>query len=363
MMPNICNLDVDTATPPVHMRWCRVIKSDALQSAPRMIERVWAALQLLDPAVSPAPADGLGEFSGDRLHLKWCAQSQGEFFTTEVLDMQQQSLWQLSVTPVKGIGQIAIVRTVWNSVNPQAPCQALVQLWEQVFSGITEPDDIRPKSEPHFLALLGTAISPAGMSSLLDDSVQVEQLQSDLEYWRGLAKKQAVLLKSAMPADTKFEYIPQSSTGQPESAREWRLDELDEWAAIHADKIMIIPRAIAAAKRSHYENPALVFTCLDILANVYPTTKLGQIERDVMKRQLEELGVAIGGSVDPSVAGEKGDQYFIRVGGRRRFLDQHMGKGSARDERFTMRIYFTWDQEVEKVIVGWLPSHLETGRA
>ena len=52
--------------------------------------------------------------------------------------------------------------------------------------------------------------------------------------------------------------------------------------------------------------------------------------------------------------------YFIRLGGRRRFLDQHLGKGSARDPRYCMRIYFCWDEDTNRVVIGHMPSHLPT---
>lgn len=56
-----------------------------------------------------------------------------------------------------------------------------------------------------------------------------------------------------------------------------------------------------------------------------------------------------------------GDPYFIRLGGRR-FLDTHLGKGSARDPtvRPTLRIYFCWDEDKRRVVIGHMPSHLPT---
>ena len=38
----------------------------------------------------------------------------------------------------------------------------------------------------------------------------------------------------------------------------------------------------------------------------------------------------------------------------------HLCKGNARDPRFCMRIYFFYDENTQKVIVGHMPSHLPT---
>lgn len=138
----------------------------------------------------------------------------------------------------------------------------------------------------------------------------------------------------------------------------WELRDLDDWAAVNSDRIIVLPRAIAAAKRSEYASPELAFAALELLAGTYRQVKIGEAPRERLLQELRTLGLDIGGSVDPSRAGAEGDEYFVRWRGRRRFLDQHLGKGVSRDPRFTLRVYFTWDDEDGVVVVGWLPSHL-----
>jgi len=74
--------------------------------------------------------------------------------------------------------------------------------------------------------------------------------------------------------------------------------------------------------------------------------------------QLAAEELQLEGSVAPSVAGEQGDAYFVSWKGRRRFMDLHLRKGGGRDERYCLRVYFFWDEQLQKVVVGWLPSHL-----
>lgn len=143
-----------------------------------------------------------------------------------------------------------------------------------------------------------------------------------------------------------------------EAPRPWKLSELAEWAEENADRILIMPRAIAECKKSEYANAALFYECLELLAETYRLVKLGLMARETLKEQAVKLGLEIGGSVEPSRAGSCGDEYFVRYGGRRRFLDQHLASGSSRQGRFCLRVYFFWDEELKRVVVGSAPGHL-----
>ncbi len=35
-------------------------------------------------------------------------------------------------------------------------------------------------------------------------------------------------------------------------------------------------------------------------------------------------------------------------------------KGISREARYCFRLYFCYDEETQQVVVGWLPSHLDT---
>lgn len=139
--------------------------------------------------------------------------------------------------------------------------------------------------------------------------------------------------------------------------------DLAGWAAENSDRIIVLGRAVNAAKKSEYQDAPTLYAALEVLASTYPAVKAGSKPRECLKDELLALGIEIGGSVDPGRAGQAGEEYFVRWRGRRRFLDQHLKKGANRDPRFTLRIYFTWDDDMEKVIVGWLPSHLSNSKS
>jgi hypothetical protein len=82
-----------------------------------------------------------------------------------------------------------------------------------------------------------------------------------------------------------------------------------------------------------------------------------------LNKALAETGCGLRGSAGMSVAGAEGDSYFVNWSGRRRFLDLHITRGGGRDQRYCMRIYFFWDADSQKVVVGHLPSHLNNSLA
>lgn len=41
-------------------------------------------------------------------------------------------------------------------------------------------------------------------------------------------------------------------------------------------------------------------------------------------------------------------------------LDRHLRKGTGRNPRECMRIYFFWSDEDSQVVIGFLPAHLDT---
>jgi len=80
--------------------------------------------------------------------------------------------------------------------------------------------------------------------------------------------------------------------------------------------------------------------------------------------KLREIGLDLSPSISSSQAGEEGDEYWVAypIGSqdKKRLLDLHLTKGVSREARFCLRIYFFWDDEAKRVVIGWLPGHLDT---
>lgn len=121
-------------------------------------------------------------------------------------------------------------------------------------------------------------------------------------------------------------------------------------------------RAIQAVKKSQLEDMRLIYRAMLLLRDYYvPMKREGGLEKKAQyERKCVELGVVEEPTFSGERWGEQGDTYKVRHAGRPRFLDRHLKKGNSRDERYCFRLYFFWDEDNEQVVVGWLPSHLQT---
>lgn len=81
-------------------------------------------------------------------------------------------------------------------------------------------------------------------------------------------------------------------------------------------------------------------------------------QRAAFNAALAELGVDESASISDQRAGEQGDEYEVTFRGQRRMLDRHLRKGNSKDEAYSLRIYYFWDDTAQEVVIGWLPSHL-----
>ena len=146
------------------------------------------------------------------------------------------------------------------------------------------------------------------------------------------------------------------------------LAELERWVAKNlSERLLILPPALHNAKNSAFDDPDLVYRSLKLLAEEYWELRVkgGPERKRKWHSALEDLGLTIAPSISKSRAGEQRGEYYVSypVGsspGNTRFLEQHLKKGNDRDERFCFRLYFFWDKTRRLVVVGWLPSHLET---
>lgn len=129
-------------------------------------------------------------------------------------------------------------------------------------------------------------------------------------------------------------------------------------------RLMLHPRALQGIKKAAYEDVSTVYKSLLLLAGEYRNMRLGH--EGAMKAWEDGLGhmdLRFGGSITKERAGEHGMTYFVKYplgGSQNQFIEFHLRKGSTKDDRYCMGIYFFWDEDTQQVVVGWLPSHLDT---
>lgn len=138
-------------------------------------------------------------------------------------------------------------------------------------------------------------------------------------------------------------------------------EEIDEWTQTNfPGRLLLLNRAARTAKKSPFNNPELVFRCLDRLARQYVDARR---EGKAVDTVFDDLGVSLERTGDPNRLSQWKEKYFVPHRGVSRFLEYHLKRGSDHNETNTLRIYFFYDEDDEQIIVGHLPSHLTNSQS
>ena len=140
------------------------------------------------------------------------------------------------------------------------------------------------------------------------------------------------------------------------------LEDLGQWAESNlAGRLVLTPRALRSASRSEHAEPEKIFQALSLLAGEYWTMKVGG-GGTTAKSSFDLASAEVGFRVAPTGMAVRQrqfeDEYHVLWEGKRYPLDLHLSGSDSRDVRRGLRVYFSWDQDQELVIVGHLPTHL-----
>ncbi len=137
--------------------------------------------------------------------------------------------------------------------------------------------------------------------------------------------------------------------------------EMEDWVdKYYSGKIVLHSRAKRSVKDASFADVKLVYECLKLLGEDYVSVRKGEMPRDEFDKKCAEMGIEDSPSISDNRAGELGDTYFVEYKGDKKKLERHIKKGNVtRDPEKCMRIYYFWDDEEEKVVIGSLPQHLQ----
>ena len=110
-----------------------------------------------------------------------------------------------------------------------------------------------------------------------------------------------------------------------------------------------------------YPDIELLCKSIEFLGKYYYEMKTGRLEQKDCENVRLSLGIenSLTGSV--ASAGRQSEAYYVDYNGRRRRLEMHIKGGKSMNssepsERF--RIYYFWDDDDQRVVIGYLPDHL-----
>lgn len=140
-------------------------------------------------------------------------------------------------------------------------------------------------------------------------------------------------------------------------------DELEDWVEIYGDnKLILLPQAVKAAKESQFKDVPFAYKAMEYLVRYYiPMKTRGKDDIQPFhdeKQALERLGLErepVGSALDDH---RYKHEYRRQYDGRTIMLDDHLKWGKGFDPAVIFRLYFYYDEDTAKVIIGHLPTHL-----
>ena len=140
--------------------------------------------------------------------------------------------------------------------------------------------------------------------------------------------------------------------------------DLPGWAERHfPGRVVLAGRALRSLKSARFEDVALVGKAVALLGTTYHRMKTeGGVElREAFEDELRALKLQETPSISPDRQGKARDGFEIEWEGKKLTLERHLKNNSGtRDPRRCLRIYFAWDEDGARVVVGHLPGHMRT---
>ena len=194
---------------------------------------------------------------------------------------------------------------------------------------------------------------------LTEQKKQIESYEKDLDQTQSEIKKYVSINYATQERIRNLEKKLEE-LGEQKYVTEYptEYDKVADWVEQNfAGRIEMSTRAKRSLKKAEYSDITLVCKALELLATDYYDMRLGNGSQEYNNKR-EYLNLEDAPSISDISAGEQGEEYYINYNGQRKKLDRHLRKGTGRDPRECLRIYYFWDDERSVVVVGSLPYHL-----
>jgi len=114
-------------------------------------------------------------------------------------------------------------------------------------------------------------------------------------------------------------------------------------------------------KNSPFEHPDEAFAAFEFLATTYFDARTGETPCDDFDLALREAnGWRYLGRHNWPTMKKYSNWYSTKWNGRTIWLTEHLGTGSSKEPRRTIRLGFCWDDDSRKVVIGFLGQHQQT---
>ena len=197
----------------------------------------------------------------------------------------------------------------------------------------------------------------------------LEEENSDLEHENeGLKTQVKALERQLYESRSREEGWQLAQTYQDQPAEVGEEPELADVNAVvelamerYPGQLLFQLNAESDARNSDFTRPDRVWRALRWLATDYFTSHLGQNPIGNMNEACRlACDMWYKTSQHETTMTQFPNAYSTRVDGRLIWLREHIGRGTGFDPRYTIRIAFDWDRQLQKVVIGYIGQHQRT---
>ena len=124
------------------------------------------------------------------------------------------------------------------------------------------------------------------------------------------------------------------------------------------DRLIFQLNSDSEVEENPFETPQALWAALCWLGTDYYESRMGRLPMtDIDLSVREACGWWYKSDQHDTTMGKYKKSYTTRVGGKTYWLEEHIGKGTNPDARYTIRVGFDWGKEQQKVIVGFIGKH------
>lgn len=147
----------------------------------------------------------------------------------------------------------------------------------------------------------------------------------------------------------------------PDTDRPTRMADVGHWANERfAGRLLVHQRTMKTLRKTNYDDVEKVVALVELLAGDYVDARRS-VEGAHARFQEGIARLHVDDTPHDERGGPESGQSTVVVGKRKLLLDRHLkAKGTGKRERGALRIYFTYDDETQQVVIGWMPDHLTT---
>ncbi len=212
------------------------------------------------------------------------------------------------------------------------------------------PDNQRAFSGADYIALkLEHEKEVESLQSLLHEHQdEIEKLQKETERWRRHYIEEASKETATAGEDENL------SIGSVNNAVELAKERF-------GDKLLFQLNGKSRVKDNPFIHPKAVWDALQWLATTYYGARMGENSLknpDLSIRKACKWWYK--GHQSDITMNKYEDWYTTRIGNKIHWLKKHIGTGSSKDARYTIRVAFDWDKSKERVVVGFIGQHQQT---